>query len=199
MIMTRLKEETRFYHEKLEANPYSTALMQPNVTLADYQTLLELFYGFYLPLEPRLQQSLISPTLDERRKVPLLEQDLRALGCDPTHIPPCKDIPEVHTSAAAWGCLYVLEGATLGGQIISRHLIKQLGAALPLAFFYGYGQQTGEMWRNFRDEIATAATTSDFCDEAIDAATQTFAKLDKWLSTERQVTTFVESGYNFHL
>ena len=36
-------------------------------------------------------------------------------------------LPPLETQADAFGCLYVLEGATLGGRVISRHIERALG------------------------------------------------------------------------
>jgi heme oxygenase len=51
----------------------------------------------------------------------------------------------------AFGCLYVMEGSTLGGKIIYNILKKQLGLSdsAGASFFYGYGPATGEKWKTF--------------------------------------------------
>jgi heme oxygenase len=51
------------------------------------------------------------------------------------------------------GTLYVIEGATLGGQVISRHLYRHLGfsANAGARFFNGYGDEaaTQQQWTLF--------------------------------------------------
>ena len=49
------------------------------------------------------------------------------------------------------GCLYVLEGATLGGVVIRRHPEQKLrlGPDNGAAFFHAYGPDTGRRWREF--------------------------------------------------
>jgi heme oxygenase len=54
-------------------------------------------------------------------------------------LPQYHDLPDIEDWPRMLGCLYVLEGATLGGQIISRHLQRTLhidainGAAFQIA------------------------------------------------------------------
>ena len=129
-IMQRLKEETRHYHTHLEANPRSVAVLSESVSAASYLDLLQHFYGFYAPLEQqlaRLQWLHIGFNYDARRKLPGLEADLRFLGVDRATLPLCPNVPSITSLAQAVGTLYVIEGATLGGQIIRRHLQSKLG------------------------------------------------------------------------
>jgi heme oxygenase len=62
----------------------------------------------------------------------------------------------VPTLAHALGLLYVLEGATLGGQLLRRRLGPALGLTEErgLAFFTAYGAEVGPMWRAFADALA---------------------------------------------
>ncbi len=183
MIMQRLKTETRLYHERLEAHPFNAVLMRPDVTLQDYRQLLSIFYGFYRPLETHLAE--LQPFIDfdftPRHKCHSLEKDLQALGIVPSTLPLCAALPPLENSAALWGCWYVLEGASLGGQIITRHLLRQFGTDLNVQFFSGYGENTGEMWRHFRESLTHAATNDFFCDTVVDSAIRTFVGLENWL------------------
>ena len=86
------------------------------------------------------------------RKTALHIDDLKALGATPDFLaraPLCRELPDVASSARLFGCLYVIEGATLGGQVITRHLHTHLGLtpACGASFFSGYGAQTGSRWK----------------------------------------------------
>ncbi len=123
-IMARLREETRPEHDAIEG---VLDLMDNNLTLARYRRRLEQFHGCYAPLERRLQEICDwtdhGVDLSRRRKTPLLESDLRALGVEAVEsLPVCQDLPKLIDAADGFGCLYVLEGSTLGGQFISRHV-----------------------------------------------------------------------------
>ena len=76
----------------------------------------------------------------------------------------------------------LIEGATLGGRIIGRHLQASLGlrADSGAAFFSGYGSATGPLWQAFGDLLRVRAASTDEA-EIITGAVQTFDTLDRWL------------------
>ncbi|HVK06901.1 MAG TPA: biliverdin-producing heme oxygenase [Armatimonadaceae bacterium] len=183
MILSALREHTRPQHERLEAR---LDILERTRALGPYRTLLERMYGFYAPVEAAL-----APLLREgagwtyREKAPLLARDLAALGVgDVAALPLCEATPTLETPAQALGCLYVLEGATLGGQIISRHLrdAHGLDADRGAAFFHGYGPETGRMWKATGALLRERAERGD-CDQAfvLAAARETFERYEAWV------------------
>ena len=150
-ILARLKDETRPEHDAIEQ---VLDLMDGTLTLAAYRRRLEQFHGFYPPVERRLQVlggwGKHGIDLGARSKVLLLEADLRVLGAEAVeNLPVCWELPDLTDVVNGFGCLYVLEGSTLGSQFISRHVQKILGVTPEGGgrYFHGYGEQTGEMWR----------------------------------------------------
>jgi len=98
-------------------------------TPGGYAAALRALHAFHAAWEPAVWRApgVDAAGLDEigRRKLPLLERDLRALGIAPCAVrPPAPRLPD---AAAALGALYVLEGATLGGRVIHRHVAGPLG------------------------------------------------------------------------
>jgi heme oxygenase len=186
-LLLRLKDETRDVHESLERD---LDLLQPDLTLERYRSIVERFYGFYQPWE-RAVKPLVSEHLSDfaeaRAKVPKLVEDLAYLGRKPDKIQICKKLPACLTWPAILGGLYVTEGATLGGQIISRKLEQTLGlsARRGVAFFSSYGLQVGTMWRSFCIALQ-ANTPSDREDLVIDAARQTFVSMHQWLCAKKK-------------
>ena len=187
-MMQQLKAATRYAHDALEAQ---VNLVRLATSPTAYHALLQRFYGFYLPLELRLATlpwTTVAFDLAPRRKTPLLRRDLLHLGetsATLAHLPICRDRPEPVDLAAGCGCLYVLEGATLGGQLISRRLRQTLGlhATSGAAFFTSYGDQIGPMWTNFGAFVNQQAATHPRQRGAmIDAACTTFAALRDWLT-----------------
>jgi len=186
-VLERLRTETRPHHDAIET---SLDLMSGTLTLAAYRHTLARFHGFYGPLEVGMQAA--GGWADRgfdvgaRWKTSLLEADLRSLGVeDPAALPICADLPPHANVAAAFGCLYVLEGATLGGQIINRALEKSLGITPDAggSFFHGYGDRTGTMWRAFRAALTAFAVAPCDQDEVVEAAKDTFSKLHRWVET----------------
>ncbi len=187
MFLQRLKLATRDRHSALERQ---LPLLDPTLSHEAYRQFLGRFFGYYAPLEARLDVSpwwgQIGLDYAERRKTPGLAQDLIALGIAPAalaRVPPCRELPDLASSARLLGCLYVIEGATLGGQIITRHLHTHLGLTprSGAAFFSGYGAQTGSRWKAFGAQLTAYVQHSGGDDEIIDGANQTFATIDRWL------------------
>lgn len=188
-ILTRLRTETRAQHDAIEAA--LVELTSDGLDRDAYRRTLERFYGFYRPLEMGLwavggwgQRDL---DVTQRRKTPLLDADLRTLGlANPEDLPVCTELPPHATVAAAFGCLYVLEGATLGGQVISKLLRKSLGVSIENGgrFFHGYGDRSGPMWHAFRASIMTFADTVAIQDEVVAAAKDTFLKMHCWITPQ---------------
>jgi heme oxygenase len=108
--------------------------------------------------------------------------DLTALGCEPcpheAHFG-----PEFTSFPHALGALYVLEGSTLGGRIILRHLETHT-VDIPsdaMSFFAGHGAETGSMWRAFVAKLDTfGALNPDACTAAKDGAQSAFRTVIAW-------------------
>lgn len=183
-ILQRLKSETLAWHQQVEQR---VDVMHRLQTTSDYRGLLTAFYGFYAPLEAQLAKIDWKPVgIDwtERSKVHLLERDLHVVGAEAAEIARCEQLPWLADEAHALGCLYVLEGATLGGQYIERQLAQQLHITPEsgAAFFHSYGERRGEMWNLFREVLVNFATTAERENAMVRAATDTFQKLDAWLA-----------------
>lgn len=164
----------------------------PNFDIAAYRQLLVAFHGFYRPLEEQLAAPVTAiPDLqwDRRIKLPSLALDLQALGLTGAEIeslPMCQRLPAVQTLPRALGCLYVLEGSTLGGQVVQRLLSERLGAPVAdaLSFFRSYGRDVGVRWRGF---LGCLEGLQDDCGaaEAERGALDTFGALETWLEQRK--------------
>ncbi len=156
-------------------------------TREEHRQRTGMFLGFLEPLERQVTRTLgeSHPLTAGRAKTGWLQDDLRAHGLSDTAIatlPRCADLPDVSTPERALGALYVFEGATLGGQIISKHLEQELGYAggQGYRYFQAYGPETGRRWQAFRGflqqpEAAAAA------DDTVATAGETFSKLQAWM------------------
>jgi heme oxygenase (biliverdin-IX-beta and delta-forming) len=158
--------------------------MSPELTMSEYAETLGRFLAVYTSLERQIEKHL--PALDRvaldwegRRKVPLLQRDLEALGradlIDSERVPPEK-APSLESFAQVMGCLYVLEGATLGGAVISRQLrgAFQLGPENGAAFFNCYGPALGKNWQEFCVALERSLSDLPARERAAEAATATF-------------------------
>lgn len=189
-LRAALKAHTGTLHERLEAG---LDLTGPGLDRGRYAELMARFYGFYAPLEPVLLDAHWPDhgvSYAERLKTPALRRDLAAFGLAPDAIdalPVCTALPRVDTPARRLGCLYVLEGSTLGGQFLTRHFSAALGLTpeTGCAFFSGYGPATGPRWAAFV-RLLDALDTPEVRDQALDAALETFERLEAWMVGERQ-------------
>ncbi|MGV3532030.1 MAG: biliverdin-producing heme oxygenase [Chthoniobacteraceae bacterium] len=186
--LERLRNETRAAHSELEA----TVGIERRVTnLPDYTRLLERFYGFYQPLEDRLENLgdwvAEGIAFQARRKLPWLEADLLALQHTPESVaalPRCASLPRLESLANGFGCAYVLEGATLGGRHISSMLRETSIPEEARHFFGSYGPAVGERWREFTASLEQFGGKGSQ-DEIVEAACGTFSALQHWLNDEK--------------
>lgn len=189
-VLDRLKAETRAEHTAMEG---TLGLMHDDLALAHYRQLLERYFGFYAPVEARLAEVLgVAPPggldVQARHKLALLRADLVALGEPaPDTLALCTALPPLHTPAQAMGCLYVLEGATLGGMVIGRHVQRTLGLTPDSGarFFHGNGAHTAELWRDFRAALVGFAAQPGIADVVVTSANDTFRSLRHWCLRER--------------
>lgn len=190
MILERLKRETADEHAAAEQAVEQLGYLR---STADYRGLLERLWGFYEPLERQIaacpgwggQQI----DLGRRMKAPLLARDLIALGHTPESLaalPRCQALPAPAGLAHTLGCMYVLEGATLGGQIISRQIRGALGLTPDGggSFYTSYGPEVGAMWREFRALLVAVAADTAAEEQMLGGAHATFRAFQHWLSRE---------------
>jgi len=188
-LLVRLRQATSPFHQAIEKN---VDVMRPDLSSMEYRQLIGRFYGFYAPLELRMAQvpslSAACPDYEGRRKTAQLEQDLCALGLSADAVaraPRCTELPALDNVADALGCLYVTEGATLGGAIISRHVFTVLGitAETGCAFFTSYGDERGSRWKGLGEILNTVSEEPKKL-AIIQSACATFQTFDKWLQHE---------------
>jgi heme oxygenase len=158
MDLGLLRTATTPEHERVEA---LMPLMSANLTRADYIGVLQHIYPLLAGWE--LWAKAHAPAeyatlLATRQRSSLLASDLAHFGSSlpATHFP-AQQVPALGESPAAFlGAMYVIEGSTLGGQHIARHIepLLNLSADGGTAYFRGYGEHTGEQWREFKAALA---------------------------------------------
>ena len=189
-ILQLLKDGTAAEHEAVERRVDLANRLRDTSTYAD---LLGRFYGFYAPLETALGRvsgyEVLGLDFDERRKTALLVADLAILDTDPDTFPQRGNTPALTSLGQALGCLYVLEGATLGGQFVTKAVEARLGLTPQhgCRFFSSYRNRVGEMWTAFRAALVKHATAPAVEAEIVSAARDTFGAFDRWLARAAEV------------
>ena len=154
-----------------------------------YRAHLERMWGFCATLERRLDAATFGAALedyDSRRKLPLITRDLVALGAEAAAVgglPCCESLPVCEDTASAFGCAYVLEGATLGGRTLLPLVETRLGltAQSGAAFLASYGEDVLAKWRTFGAALDAWCEGPERHARAAAAAVATFDALETWL------------------
>jgi heme oxygenase len=162
----QLRQATKLPHHALDHHPVLAPLLKPDLSRVQYGNALAALHGVY-----QYAESWILAFLDQnpgvfdyaaRRKLPALQADLHSLQRTP--LPLAWDFQAPKTLGALIGILYPLEGSTLGGQYIARHLSQLPGPRLPTRFFTGYGELTPQRWDEFIRFVDTQSSPGDYAD-----------------------------------
>jgi len=186
-IMSKLKSGTSHQHQSMES---AVPIFRKEFTREAYVVLLESFLGFFEPIERKLAAmqgwQKIGLKIDERSRASLLRKDLAALRHDDSEtraFAECAKLPGLASMEDALGCMYVLEGSTLGGQFIYRELLTRFGitAETGSSFFYGYGAHSGAMWGQFSECLRNYAQGTEIQDRIVESAVATFDAFETWV------------------
>ena len=187
-VLRRLRTATAEDHRRVEA---VLDLMHPALDRDRLAASLATLHAFWAAAEEGLSRWAHRSPADaaridwpRRRRAHLYAADLRTLGATVAGERP--DLPDVRDTDEALGRMYVLEGATLGGTFIDRHL-----ASLPalsgvrLRAFSPYGERTGAMWQAYRRTTREHVAATGDADRVVRSAGDTFAALARWVGAER--------------
>lgn len=198
-LMARLREETRAAHELTEEIPFSQALLNHTLPLNQYVAQLRALALVHLSLETALSEShnpiiraVWRPSL---AKLPLLDEDLAFFGCElgldrPQAVAAATaladEITHVATSQpiALLGYLYVLEGSTLGGTVLRKHIraAYDLEGEAGLAYYSVYGRHVMPNWRQFKARMDAAVPYTCDRDAIVAASRRAFVGIGEVLN-----------------
>jgi len=184
----RLRERTDAIHRRLDANLNSLGMTGDRNS---YQLILKRFLGLFRPLEEQLARIAWEGSgidISLRRKVHWLQYDLERLGLPPEEFAQtldCRSVPAISSVPEGLGALYVIEGATLGGQIIARQILSDLNINETNGgrFFAAYGDETGRFWREFVSVLDCHHPGTQTADVIESTAISTFNCFESWMTT----------------
>lgn len=188
IFLQLLRQRTAAQHTKLEATKISTDLLRPDATVQMYMTYLAHMRGVMAFAEHHVYPVLahLFADISERGKLAAIDSDIETLARMTTR-PATKPLPvstEPMTTAFAMGYMYVIEGSTLGGRMLLKHVKTTLGfdEEAGARFFSGYGANTGTMWKQFLQILTGYAVGNECEEEVIAGANHAFKIIEEHFS-----------------
>jgi heme oxygenase len=192
-LLVRLRRETSGLHRKVEE---MTDLPGSVSTREDYVRLLGRLHGFHTAVEARLADSCwaagwldLEIALPAHRRAHLLSADLESIGAVPEKA--AVRLPELDNIGQALGCLYVVEGSSLGGRVLAPAFRAVLGD-VPTAFFDSDERMHPHPWRSVMAGLRRFDLTAGSADDVVLGAQETFLAFGRHLACGARVRTVVQ-------
>ncbi len=187
MLIQKIRADTLVEHAALQA---ALNILDPKSTLSEYIETIQIFEAFVALWEetgdtacpPRMRAAFL-----ERKRAKLLQDDLAYFHAPRLRTPAV--MPSFESPLTFLGAMYVMEGSTLGGQVISRHLESafSLSDGRGYSFFRGHGSETVTLWKSFSALLEEQVKEGD--QEAVaSGARQMFTAFHSWIDQCRQVS-----------
>lgn len=181
-----LKERTRQAHLETEE---AMDLMSPTLDLERYRRILRGFLDFHSAFEEFLEMRraewphAVAFYLGDRRKKRWVGEDLEALGEEALPRPEkaraisLRLAEKISSEARLWAAMYVIEGSTMGGQVLHG----RVAAALKLSdgkgtrYFRSYQSEMGKQWMRFLSALNELTLSPRDVESAVEAAHEVFS------------------------
>lgn len=194
MLHEKIKQATAHLHDQLEQKMFTGQIMDGSLTFEQYQTILTVNYATHLAVEDFLFDGLSDELrqkldIENREKLPALLRDLEEINSATSNSPKnAPDFIDLNSDAAILGAMYVLEGATLGGNVIVKRLktnAQLLPYNLNYHYYQAYGNQLGLKWKQFL-EVLNAIPEAQH-----EAAIKNAVSLFEYMANTKVATTTV--------
>lgn len=191
-LSERLRHETKNAHEQVEQ---AVDLPSRVTDLERYRALLTRYHAFYCMLESEYGTTVLPRPIDPNiaEKIVWLATDIKALDrpCGPKSQSGnvkqqdpgfCRDDGSPYEKLLGYS--YVLHGSMLGGRFIAKSIAHslRLDARTGGRFFAGHGEETGNIWREFRAAIDVEALDEAQQSQVIAHAHECFTRFGKALA-----------------
>ena len=199
-LMTALRDATRDAHQRLEGLPFAEALSSSELPVESYVGYLQAMAEVHSELEQQITAAedprIASVWNDSMRKSHLLRQDLDYFASLTI-----RDIPaalSVADSFADWlaersaasplsmlGCLYVLEGSTLGGKTLAIWVRRtfRISEQSGMAYLQPYGDDAEKRWSEFSKAMNQLKLSESERSVVVEAALETFEQIGELIRT----------------
>jgi len=183
-----LKQATWPYHKDLDQLQILKKLMSPDLRLEDYRLVSAKMTNWYRHVEDTIfkaVQNCAPADIEHRYKLTALKADLADVDINYEQL---GDYPAINISLdngfEALGALYVMEGGTQGGKIISKNIAKCLPDLPQPRFFSVYGEQSDQRWQSFLDHLNNTAMSAKDLESLVTGARKTYDSLILWFKSD---------------
>lgn len=178
MLVNELRVVLKPFHDEIEQYAYSDKIMATTITPEEYKHLLKKQYITHKPIEEALDKhkdELAKIGYIYRSKMDSIRKDLIKLDENPDEIK-IDETFELNSKNEALGCLYVIEGSTMGGAMIANQLPKSeaLKDSLTLNYYGIYGDKTREYFLELAEIINSNSKIRKDADEITEACKKTY-------------------------
>ena len=182
----RIKAETADLHRQTESAPLSVALVSDAVNekvYTDYLLRMKDIVAWYEHVVFNRLAGVISD-IEQRRKLPFIKNDLTQFNIDPEKNTEHFSLPEAETNSVLLGYMYVLEGSSLGGAMIYKHVSRHIDITEQKggSFFTCYQAELSARWKSFLDIMGEQSLAEKNADEIVIGAKRAFEGIYKHLS-----------------
>lgn len=182
-----LKELTAPFHKSIESSKYPKLLLDSSCTREDYIEYLFKIYRFTSLVELRFYEY---EDMFEDNKIDIESRchsnkalsDLKNLGINTKSIEfeNPKRIPKMDNFSKAFGILYLLEGSTMGGGVISSKLQNSGFATNALTYLKPYGESSMQKWSEFLYSFEKYASDKSVQTDIILSVCEGYLLLKEW-------------------
>jgi heme oxygenase len=179
-----IRATTTSAHQALEA---ALAIARPDAGDDTYTRYLEAWLGVLEPLEEPLWASPWPAEVDpsgRAGKAEWVKADLAVRGRserDLRAIPRQRSLPPLASEPERFGVAYVIEGSSLGGQVLLRRLLPRLETKAA-RFLEGYRREASAKWRAFVSALGVSLRDPRDAEAAAESARATFAGIHAWFA-----------------
>ena len=190
-VMARLRAETRPAHDRIEAVPFSTAILEERLGRSRFAGQLVCWHRVHTAMESGLSASDDSAVTAVwnagMARAHLLEADMSHHGSPAVHAA----ADDATTATVDWltslgstdprallGCLYVLEGSKMGGTILRKRLQSAYGCDPEhLSYFWSSGVSPMPDFVAFKERMESVLADRGDQDRVVAAASDMFDHL----------------------
>ncbi|ASJ75684.1 biliverdin-producing heme oxygenase [Granulosicoccus antarcticus] len=166
-----LATRTRQAHEALHEHPWIASLLDPELTISGYCTVLGAYHGFYQHVQEACSVHSIKSGLSLALARDRLKYDLDCLHQYHQNKPQIPVELIVEEPAELLGALYVLHGSSFGASILNKNVRRVLPDAP--RHFLGSGT-TRESWQQLINELEQFRGDDLAREKLINSASATF-------------------------